>query len=122
MQGNIPPEAQETLEELQQLQEQAQQVVVQKNEAERSLREAENANDVLGDVDEEATMYREVGSLLVETDHGTATEELSDRINKLEIRVETLAKQEERVESQFEKLQTELQEKLGDVAGGIGGA
>ena len=122
MQGNLPPDAQQTLEELQQLQDQAQQVVLQKNEAESSLRDAETANEILEDVDDDATMYREVGSLLVETDYDAATEELEDRIQNLEIRVETLAKQEERVESQFEELQNELREKLGDTAGGVGGA
>lgn len=119
MQGNIPPEAQETIERLQNLQEQAQQVAVQKNEAERSLQEAQNANEALEDVDEDTNMYRDVGSLLVETDHATASSELDERIDQLEIRVETLRKQEDRVESQFEELQGELQEKLG---GGLGGA
>ena len=122
MQGSIPPEAQETLEELQQLQEQAQQVVVQKNNAEQSLQEAENANEVLDTLDEDATMYQEVGSLLVETDYESAREELTQKIQQLEIRVETLGKQEDRVQSQFEKLQSELRDKLGDVAGGVGGA
>ena len=120
MQGNIPPEAQQTLEELQTLQEQAQQVVVQKNEAERTLRESEHALEALEDVDPDATMYQEVGSLLLETDHATASEELEDRVQKLEIRVETLKKQEDRVQSQFESLQSDLREKLGDFAGGGG--
>ena len=118
MQGNIPPEAQETLEELQSLQEQAQQIVLQRNEAERSLEQAKNANDVLDDVDEDATMYRRVGELLIETDYDAADEDLQDRIGSLEIRVETLKKQEERVQSQFENLQNELRSKLGDAAQG----
>lgn len=122
MQGNIPPDAQETIERLQNLQDQAQQVVVQKNEAERSLKEAQNATEALEDVESDATMYRQVGSLLVETDRETAADDLQERIDQLEIRVETLRKQEERVESQFEDLQAELQEKLAGLGAGAGGA
>ena len=43
MQGNLPPEAQEKLEQLQDLQDTAQQVAVQKNQAETQLTESENA-------------------------------------------------------------------------------
>ena len=119
MQGNIPPDAQETIQRLQTLQEQAQQVLMQKNDAERALQEAKTASDLLEDVDPETTMYRDVGELMIETDYESASSDLEETIQRLEIRVETLGKQEDRIESQFQELQEELQSKLGDVAGGI---
>lgn len=123
MQGNLPPEAQEKLEQLQNLQDTAQQVVIQKNQAESKLEESRNALKALEEVDDETTMYRSVGELMIETDYETAVDELEDTIDSLEIRAETLKKQEDRVESQFEKLQKELQEMLGAAGGGgVGGA
>jgi prefoldin beta subunit len=119
MQGNLPPEAQEKLEELQGLQDTAQQVAVQKNQAETNLNESRNALETLEEVDTDTTMYREAGELLIETDHETASEELEEKVDSLEVRLETLKKQEERVQSEFEQLQEELQQMLG--GGGAGG-
>jgi len=83
MQGNLPPEAQEKIEQLQDLQETAQQVAVQKQEAETGLTEAQNALDELENIDEETTMYRSVGELLVETDYDQAEEDLADNVDSL---------------------------------------
>ncbi|MFC6836579.1 prefoldin subunit beta [Halomarina ordinaria] len=113
MQGNLPPEAQEKIEELQGLQETAQQVAAQKQQAETTLSESRAALDQLEDVDEDTTMYREVGELLVKTEYDEAVESLEDKVDSLEIRVETLDKQEERVQQQFEELQSDLQQMLG---------
>jgi prefoldin beta subunit len=118
MQGNLPPEAQEKLEELQDLQETAQQVAAQKQSAESTLTESETALDALEDIDEDTVMYREVGELLVETDYETAHDDLSEKVESLEVRVEQLQKQEERVQEQFESLQSELQQMLQGGAGG----
>jgi prefoldin beta subunit len=112
MQGNLPPEAQEKIEELQGLQETAQQVAAQKQQAESTLRESKAALEALEDLDEDTVMYREVGELLVQTDYAEAEETLSEKVDSLDIRVETLNKQEDRVREQFESLQTELQQML----------
>jgi len=123
MQGNLPPEAQEKVEELQDLQETARQVAAQKQQAETDLNDSQAALDALGDIDEDTLMYREVGELLVETDYDTAHEDLEEKVESLEVRVETLDKQEERVQQQFEELQEELQQMLqqGGGPGGMGG-
>ncbi|WP_144902044.1 prefoldin subunit beta [Halobellus captivus] len=118
MQGNLPPEAQEKLEELQDLQETAQKVAAQKEGAESTLTESQTALEALEDIDEDTTMYREVGELLVEADYDEAYESLSEKVDTLEIRVEQLKKQEQRVEEQFESLQEELQQMLQGGAGG----
>ena len=124
MQGQLPPEAQEKVEQLQDAQQKAQQIAVQKQQAEQQLSEAENALDVLSDVEEDTGMYRRVGELLIETEYDDATEELEEKVDSLEIRVQTLDKQEGRVREQFESLQSELQELLqgAGMGGGLGGA
>jgi prefoldin beta subunit len=121
MQGNLPPEAQEKIEELQDLQETAQQVAQQKQQAETQLQESRTALETLDGMEGEAQMYREVGELLVETDYEEAYDDLEEKIDSLEVRVETLKKQEERVQEQFESLQEELQQMLQGGAGGAGG-
>ncbi|MFB6131554.1 MAG: prefoldin subunit beta [Salinigranum sp.] len=122
MQGNLPPEAQEKIEELQDLQETAQRVAVQKQQAESTLDQSNTALEALEDLDEETVMYREVGELLVETEYDEAYDDLEDKVASLEIRVEQLQKQEERVQEQFEDLQSELQQLLqGTMGGGAGG-
>ena len=120
MQGNLPPEAQEKIEELQDLQETAQQVAAQKQEAESTLTESKTALEALEDVDGDTQMYKQLGELLVETDYEEAKEDLDETGSNLEVRVETLEKQENRVQQQFEELQQELQQMLG--GGGGGGA
>lgn len=120
MQGNLPPEAQEKIDELQGLQETAQTVAVQKQEAESSLTDAENALEEIEEIDADTTVYRQVGELFVETDYEEAEANLSEKADSLEIRLETLEKQEERVQTQFEDLQGDLEELLGG-AGGMGG-
>ena len=120
MQGGLPPEAQEKLEELQDLQETAQQVAAQKQQTENRLNEVEAALDALDNIDEDTAMYREVGELLIESEYDEATEDLSETQESLEVRVETLDKQENRVREQFEELQSELQGMLGG-GGGMGG-
>jgi prefoldin beta subunit len=119
MQGNLPPEAQEKIEDLQDLQETARNVAMQKQQAESTLSESETALDQLEDIDEETTMYQEVGELLVETEYGEAKETLEEKVDSLEVRVESLNKQETRVQERFEELQQELQEML--QGGGAGG-
>jgi prefoldin beta subunit len=123
MQGNLPPEAQEKIDELKDLQETAQQVAAQKQQAETQLTESEAALDALEDVADDTVMYREVGELLIETEYDEAHEDLEEKVDSLEVRVDTLEKQEERVQTQFEELQQELQQMLGGGAGGgpVGG-
>ncbi|MGM0605791.1 MAG: prefoldin subunit beta [Halobacteriota archaeon] len=121
MQGSLPPEAQEKLETLQELQETAQNVAEQKQSTETALTEAKTALDTLEDVEADAMMYREVGELLIETEFDTAQSDLEDKVDSLEIRAEQLNKQEERVRSRFEDLQQELQQLLQGGAGGPAG-
>lgn len=120
MQGNLPPEAQEKVEQLQDLQETARQVATQKQQAESNLTDSQTALEALDDIAEDTVMYREVGELLVETGYDDARKNLKEKVENLEVRVETLEKQEERVQQQFEQLQEELQQML-QGAGGMGG-
>ena len=56
MQGQLPPEAQEKVEQLREIQQKAQQIAVQKQQAEQQLAEAENAQDALDEIESDATI------------------------------------------------------------------
>lgn len=120
MQGQLPPEAQETVEELQERQEKAQQIATQRQQVEAALDDAESALDALDDVDEDTTMYREVGDLRVKTEQETAETEIGDRVDTLEVRVQALENQEEQIKERFDGLQQELQELMSGLGGGGG--
>ena len=112
MSEQLTPEAREKLENLQAFQSKAQQVTVQKRHAEAQLAENKSALSVLSKAEKEATLYRHVGNLLVETDSKSAEEDLNQRVEALEVRLQTLNKQSERIQKQFETLQKEIQEIL----------
>ncbi len=122
MQGSLPPEAQEKLETLQDLQETAQNVSEQKQQTETALSDAQAALSALEDVDDDSVMYREVGELLIETNYDDASEQLEAKVDRLEVRAEQLGKQESRVQEKFEKLQEELQQMLSGAGGPQGPA
>ena len=112
MSEQLTPEAREKLENLQAFQSKAQQVTVQKHHTEAQLAENKSALSVLSKAEKEATLYRHVGNLLVETDSKSAEEDLNQRVEALEVRLQTLNKQSERIQKQFETLQKEIQEIL----------
>jgi prefoldin, beta subunit, archaeal len=124
MQGSLPPDAEEKLEKLQSLQTTARQLAAQKEQSERALTESKTALAALEEIDPATDMYRSVGSLLVETDYGTAEEDLGEKVESLQIRVDQLERQEERIRDQFESLQEDLQQLLGGLGGGpsVGGS
>jgi prefoldin beta subunit len=101
-------------------QETTEQLAAQKGQAESSLNEAKTALDALEDIDEDATMYREIGELLVKTDYDDASESLEEKVDSLEVRVEQLEKREGRTREQFEELQEELQQMLQQGGGPMG--
>ena len=65
---------------------------------------------------DDAVIYKAVGSLLVKAEKAKVTEELVERKELLKTRSTVLAKQEERMRSQFKEAQTKLQADLRPVS------
>jgi len=59
-----------------------------------------------------ATIYKSIGSLLVKSETGKVTTDLNERKELLDMRINVLGKQEERLRSQVKELQTKLQRDL----------
>lgn len=110
--SRLPPQVQQRLLRLQQLQQTLQAVLTQKQQLELELTEVEQALSELGNLTEGAVIYKSIGSLLVKSKKSKVTTELNERKELLNMRVSVLGKQEERLRTQVKDLQTKLQRDL----------
>jgi len=110
--SKLPPQVQQRLLRLQQLQQTLQAVLTQKQQLELELNEVEQALSELEKLTDEAVIYKSIGSLLVKSERTKVTTELNERKDLLNTRISVLGKQEERLRSQVKELQTKLQQDL----------
>ena len=110
--SKLPPQVQQRLLRLQQLQQTLQAVLTQKQQLELELNEVEQALSELEKLTDEAVIYKSIGSLLVKSERTKVTTELTERKDLLNTRISVLGKQEERLRSQVKELQTKLQQDL----------
>jgi len=114
--SRLPPQVQERLLRLQQLQQTLQTVLTQKQQLELELTETEQALGELEKTDENVIIYKSIGSLLVKAQKATVATELNERKDLLNTRITVLGKQEERIRSQAKDLQAKLQRDLNPVS------
>jgi prefoldin beta subunit len=110
--SRLPPQVQQRLLRLQQLQQTLQSVLTQKQQLELELNEVEQALSELEKLTDTAVIYKSIGSLLVKSEKANVTTELTERKDLLKTRIDILGKQEERLRSQVKDLQTKLQQDL----------
>ena len=110
--SRLPPQVQQRLLRLQQLQQTLQSVLTQKQHLELELNEVEQALSELEKLTDTAVIYKSIGSLLVKSEKTNVTTELTERKDLLKTRIDILGKQEERLRSQVKDLQTKLQQDL----------
>jgi prefoldin beta subunit len=108
----LPPQVQEELVRLQQLQQTLQAVVSQKQQLEMDMTETDRAVTELEKVTGETPVYKSVGSILVKADKEVLLSELKERKELLNTRVTVLGRQEERTRERLKDIQQKLQEKL----------
>jgi prefoldin beta subunit len=114
--SSLPPQIQQRLLRLQQLQQTLQGVMAQKQQLEMQLNDAEQALTELENMKETAVIYKSIGALLVKSAKSKVTTELTERKELLTMRVDVLAKQEERLRTQVKDLQEKLQRDLRPVS------
>lgn len=114
--AKLPPQVQERLLRLQQVQQTLQSVLTQKQQVELELTEIEQALSELQKVAEDAVIYKAIGSLMVKTEKAKVTADLNERKELLNTRITVLGKQEERLRTQMKELQTKLQQDLAPVS------
>ena len=114
--SKLPPQIQERLLRLQQLQQTLQSVLAQKQQVEIELTEIEQALSELQKMTDDAVIYKAIGSLLVKAEKAKITTDLNERKELLNTRATVLGKQEERLRPQIKDLQTKLQQDLSPVS------
>lgn len=114
--SRLPPQVQERLLRLQQLQQTLQSVLAQKQQVELELTEIGQASTEVEKLTDDAVIYKSAGSIMVRAEKPKITAELNERKDLLNTRVTILTKQEERLRSQLKDLQTKLQQDLNPVS------
>lgn len=115
MSGELPPQIQNQLAQIQQLQQQMQAVMTQKSQIEGLIRETDAALRELDKASDDAVIYKSVGELLFKADKPKLSEELKERKDMMDLRLKTMVKQEERIQSRFNQLQEQLKSSLGQM-------
>ncbi|NIP67384.1 prefoldin subunit beta [Candidatus Bathyarchaeota archaeon] len=110
--SKLPPQVQQRLLRLQQLQQTLQGVLTQKQQLEMELNEVDQALDEMEGLTDDATIYKSIGSLLVKSERTKVTTDLNERKELIDMRINVLGKQEERLRNQVKELQTKLQRDL----------
>lgn len=110
--SSLPPNVQERLLRLQQQQQTLRTILTQKQQLELELTEVDQALSKLEELTDSAIIYKSLGSLLVKSKRTKVTNELNERKDLLNMRINVLSKQEERLRSQLKDLQSKLQRDL----------
>jgi prefoldin beta subunit len=111
--AQLPPQVQERIQRLQQLQNTMQQLLLQKQRIEMEMVESDKALEALEEVQGDSKVYKSVGAVLVEKDKDTVVKELKERKEFLEMRAKVLKKQEDKTREKMTALQDTLQKELG---------
>jgi prefoldin beta subunit len=110
--NQLPPNIQEKLTRLQQLQNTLQQLVIQKQRLDLERGESERALKLLDDIASDKKVYKSAGAILVEKEKDNVVKELNERLEFLEMRAKVLTKQEGNARERLTGLQESLQQDL----------
>jgi prefoldin beta subunit len=108
----LPPNIQEKIGRLQQLQNTMQQLVQQRQRLDLEINETDRALKNLEELSSDTKVYRSVGSILFEKSKDGVVKDLTERREFLEMRSKVLTKQESKTRERLSSLQKSLQEDL----------
>lgn len=107
---NIPKETEEKIMQLQLLEQNMQNILMQKQQFQSQLLEIQNAIEELAKTKE--TPYKLVGPLLIASDKKTLEKDLKNKEETLNIRIKNLEKQETSLKEKASSLQEEVLKKI----------
>jgi len=110
--SKLPPQVQERLMRLQQLQQTLQTVLQQKQQVDLESTEIDQTLAELQKTADDAIIYKQAGSLLIKSEKAKVVADLTERKDLLATRQTVMARQEERMRNQLKDLQTQLQSDL----------
>lgn len=108
----IPPWLQEQVGRLQQLQQNLQSIMLQKQHLESEHLETERALELLQKASDEDVVYKTAGSILVKSTKTVLVSELQEKKELANTRLTVLTKQEARVKENLKEAETKIREML----------
>jgi len=108
----LPPWLQEQVGRLQQLQQNLQSIMMQKQHLESEHLETERALEILQKANDDDSVYKTAGSILVKSTKVTLVSELQEKKELANTRLTVLAKQETRIKENLKEAETKIREML----------
>jgi len=103
----------------QQLQQQLQMIMSQKQQLEVKSKDLERALDEINRLEKETPVYKEVGEILVQVeDKEELISELEDDKESTDVRLKSLKSKEEKLRDQFKEIQEKLSAQMGGMQQG----
>lgn len=108
----IPPWLQEQVGRLQQLQQNLQSIVIQKQHLESEHLETDRALELLQKANDDEVVYKTAGSILVKSNKTSLISELQEKKELANTRLTVLTKQEARIKENLKEAETKIREML----------
>lgn len=104
----ISPKIQNQITMLQQLQQQMQTLLNQKNQYEMAIQETRRAIEELNETPDDAEVFYSVGTVMMQKPRSKVLENLTEKTENFELRISSIEKQEKLVQEKFESLQSQV--------------
>ncbi|HEY7080252.1 MAG TPA: prefoldin subunit beta [Nitrososphaeraceae archaeon] len=118
----LPPWLREQVSRLQQLQQNLQAIMMQKQQVEIETMEVGRALDELKKIGPEDTVYKNAGPLLIRANRDAVSKELEEKRELSNTRLMVLTKQETRVKDNLKEVETKINQMIAGAQGTIGNA
>jgi prefoldin beta subunit len=110
--NELPPWLKEQISRLQQLQQNLQAIMMQKQQIELEIVETERALEELSKTNTSDSIYKAAGPLLIKSDKDTIEKDLTEKKELANTRVMVLGKQELRVKENLKEVENKINQML----------
>jgi prefoldin beta subunit len=117
----LPPWLKEQLSRLQQLQQNLQAVMMQKQQVELEIVETDRALEELRKIEGDNAVYKGAGPLLIKTNKDDVLKELEERKELSNTRLTVLGKQEIRIKDNLKEVENKINQMIRGMQGATGG-
>ena len=117
----LPPWLREQLSRLQQLQQNLQAVMMQKQQVELEIVETDRALEELRKIEGDNAVYKGAGPLLIKTNKDEVLKELEERKELSNTRLTVLGKQEIRIKDNLKEVENKINQMIRGMQGATGG-
>ena len=108
----IPPWLREQVSRLQQLQQNLQAIMMQKQQVELEVVESDRALEELKKIEQDNTVYKSAGPLLIKANREDILKELEEKRDLLNTRTMVLGKQETRVKENLKEVENKINQMI----------